>query len=115
MPHKCHARGCTVKCKPEFLMCPSHWSKVPPDLKRAVWAAYRVGQCDDKRPSRGWLHAADMAINAVAVQEMGRRAAEDWIKKLQATAARTDGAPTPAETIALIRRFYPEVTRGRPT
>lgn len=63
--HRCHARGCFVRCKPEFLMCARHWHMVPAELQRAVWAHYRVGQCDDKKPSREWLAAADAAIAAV--------------------------------------------------
>jgi len=42
---------------------------VPNNLQRLVWAAYRVGQCDDKRPSERWLKAADAAIGAVALKE----------------------------------------------
>ena len=67
--HRCHAVECTVPVKPEMLMCAKHWRKVPRQLQRAVWKAYRVGQCDDKRPSRDWLAAADAAIKAVARAE----------------------------------------------
>lgn len=38
---------------------------VPAGLQRDVWAAYRPGQCDDKRPSETWFAAADAAIKAV--------------------------------------------------
>lgn len=35
-------------------------------LQRAVWNAYRPGQCNDMSPSEGWHIAADAAIQAVA-------------------------------------------------
>ena len=35
---------------------------VPRKIQRAVWAAYRPGQCDDMRPSAEWFVAADAAI-----------------------------------------------------
>ena len=37
--------------------------------QRAVWAAYRPGQCEDKRPSEAWHLAADAAIGYVARAE----------------------------------------------
>ncbi len=69
MSHHCHARGCTVEVKPEMLMCLRHWRMVPRAIQRAVWAAYRPGQCDDKSPSDAWMRAADAAIGAVASKE----------------------------------------------
>jgi hypothetical protein len=53
-------------------MCARHWRLVPKVIQRAVWAAYRPGQCDDKRPSREWHQAADAAIGYVARAE-GRK------------------------------------------
>jgi hypothetical protein len=67
--HRCHARGCVTQCKPEMLMCLRHWRMVPRGIQRAVWATYRVGQCDDKSPSESWHNAADAAIEAVAQKE----------------------------------------------
>jgi hypothetical protein len=67
--HHCHARGCGTPTRPEMLMCLRHWRMVPRELQRAVWAAYRVGQCGDKRPSSAWHAAADAAIDAVAKRE----------------------------------------------
>lgn len=69
MVHTCHARGCSAPVKPELLMCFKHWRMVPRAIQRAVWAAYRPGQCDDKRPSKEWHAAANAAIGAVARQE----------------------------------------------
>ena len=50
-------------------MCRAHWRMVPTVIQRAVWAAYRPGQCDDMHPSEAWHRAADAAIGAVARKE----------------------------------------------
>ena len=67
--HVCHAMGCERRCKPEFLMCGIHWRKVPLKWNRLVYANYRDGQCDDKKPSKAWTVAAWAAIAAVAQHE----------------------------------------------
>lgn len=66
MSHHCHARSCVKKVPPEMLMCRVHWFRVPKHIRDAVYANYRAGQCDDKRPSRAWHLAADAAIGWVA-------------------------------------------------
>jgi hypothetical protein len=81
-PHTCHALGCTTPCKPEYLMCPSHWRHVPKKLQRQVWATYRPGQCDDMKPSAEWHLAADAAICAVAIKE-GKMTQEQARAKLK--------------------------------
>lgn len=68
-PHTCHARGCEKRVLPEMLMCAPHWLMVPRSIQRAVWLAYRPGQCDDMRPSKEWHRAADGAIGWVAMRE----------------------------------------------
>jgi hypothetical protein len=65
MSHLCHATGCEREVEPKLLMCLKHWRMVPRPLQRAVWAQYRSGQEDDKRPSREYLAAADAAINDI--------------------------------------------------
>jgi hypothetical protein len=50
-------------------MCWKHWRTVPRKIQSAVYAAYRVGQCDDMNPSQAWHIAADAAIGYVAVKE----------------------------------------------
>jgi uracil-DNA glycosylase family 4 len=67
--HRCHALRCHVVVPPEQLMCRMHWSRVPREIQRRVWATYRKGQCEDRRPSKAWLEAADAAIAAVAALE----------------------------------------------
>lgn len=69
MSHHCHARGCTRAVRPEYLMCPPHWRRVPANVQQAVYRHYRVGQCDDKNPSAAWHEAADAAIGFVAMKE----------------------------------------------
>lgn len=68
--HRCHAVFCSRPCAPERLMCPQHWRMVPEEIQKKMWAEYRVGQCDDKRPSSAWLDAANAAIDAVRDLEM---------------------------------------------
>ncbi len=65
MEHHCHARNCKTNVKPELLMCYKHWKIVPKHIQSEVWANYRVGQCDDKNPSKEWHIAADKAIEFV--------------------------------------------------
>jgi len=50
-------------------MCKVHWAMVPHSIQKDVWENYRVGQCNDKRPSLGWMRAADAAIGFVAMRE----------------------------------------------
>lgn len=73
MTHTCHAAGCSTTVEPKLLMCLRHWRKVPRDLQRAVWRAYRAGQEIDKNPSRDYLAAAQAAIRAVERAEFGGR------------------------------------------
>ncbi|HEX2611941.1 MAG TPA: hypothetical protein VHK68_13095 [Gemmatimonadales bacterium] len=67
--HHCHAEGCDAPCRPQYLMCRPHWGLVPRDLQRTVYATYRPGQCDDKKPSLEWCRAADAAVAYVAALE----------------------------------------------
>lgn len=69
MSHTCHAIRCETGCRPTMLMCRRHWVMVPANLQRRVYATYRRGQCDDRRPGPAWHEAADAAIGAVALSE----------------------------------------------
>lgn len=86
--HRCHAHACKKACKPERLMCLAHWRMVPGALQRAVWVAYREGQCDDKNPSAEWHVAADRAIAAVAREEGFEAAADHYERKADELAER---------------------------
>lgn len=81
--HHCHAYGCVVECKPEELMCQRHWRMVSKPLQDKVWRFYRPGQCDDKRPSREWLAAADTAIRHVREAEESAFAADPRTGRVQ--------------------------------
>lgn len=70
--HACAARGCGTQVPRRLLMCRTHWSKVPADIRASIWLAYRPGQEHDARPSEAYLSAVTEAIQAVA--NHGRRA-----------------------------------------
>jgi hypothetical protein len=52
-----------------MFMCKKHWFKVPVDLRRRIWATYRVGQCDDMNPSKAYCEAARLAVIEVEKKE----------------------------------------------
>lgn len=83
--HRCHARGCVVRCRPSYLMCPNHWRLVPRRIQAAVYATYRDGQCTDKDPSEAWHQAADAAIGYVAALE------DQLLRPTEITALKTLG------------------------
>lgn len=63
--HACHWPGCTKQVPPATWGCKPHWYKLPQDLRRRIWRAYRVGQEKTKTPSREYVEVA--------------REAQDWI------------------------------------
>lgn len=69
MPHTCHATACTTRLPPAMWGCRKHWFMVPKPVRDRIWRTYRVGQCDDKKPSRAYLEAARDAVIAVAEKE----------------------------------------------
>ena len=69
MNHHCHAVGCETRVPPKMFMCLAHWRRVPRELQRAVWANYRPGQEDDKRPTAEYMRVTDQARRAVAEKE----------------------------------------------
>ena len=71
--HTCHAHGCDTEVPPRLFMCRRHWYRLPKPYRDAIWAAYRPGQENDKRPSRAYLAAARAAIN--------------WLKRAEAVAS----------------------------
>lgn len=70
--HVCHAEGCQVQIPPELFMCNLHWWMVPRPLRQQITLSYRPGQCDDKKPSKEWVEAAQAAIAAVKEKEAER-------------------------------------------
>ena len=69
MPHTCHALDCEVPIREKLLMCPTHWTKVPLALRRAVYATYQPGQEETKETTLAYRQAAARAIVAVARKE----------------------------------------------
>lgn len=67
MAHVCHATACNAPCRPEHLMCRTHWAMVSARTKDAVCSHYRPGQCRDMRPSKEWFDAANTAVAEVAL------------------------------------------------
>lgn len=47
--------------------CKAHWFRLPPDLRRRIWDAYRPGQEKDLSPSETYVQVA--------------REVQDWIKR----------------------------------
>ena len=64
--HTCHWPGCGKQCPPAVWGCKKCWFRLPKRLRDKIWAAYRIGQEVDMRPSREYLEVA---------QEV-----QDWIK-----------------------------------
>ncbi len=69
MGHTCHAIGCDKEVPPEMFMCRRHWYMVPVAGRRAIWATYRPGQCDDWNPSGAYCRNAARAVRIVAEKE----------------------------------------------
>lgn len=56
--HECHWPGCAKQVPPAMWGCKEHWFKLPKYLRDKVWAAYRIGQEIDMRPSKEYLKVA---------------------------------------------------------
>lgn len=52
MAHLCHWPTCTHRVPPRL------WHRLPVQLRRRIWAAYRPGQELDKNPSAAYLSIA---------------------------------------------------------
>lgn len=61
MSHQCPRNGCTRTVGDTYLMCGPDWRRVPPELQRAVYAAYKRGA---GLGSDELLAAQDAAIRA---------------------------------------------------
>jgi len=56
--HECHWPTCTKRVPPAMWGCRTHWYQLPQHLRNKIWAAYRIGQEEDGKPSRAYLDAA---------------------------------------------------------
>jgi hypothetical protein len=50
-------------------MCRPHWFSLPKALRDRIWRHYRVGQCDDMNPSRGYCNVAKECVIYIANRE----------------------------------------------
>lgn len=73
MPHLCHWPGCTVPVAPKLWGCRHHWYRLPKPLRDLIWQHYRPGQEVDKRPSAGYIDAAQQVQKWIAEQERGAK------------------------------------------
>jgi len=69
MSHHCHATDCKIGVPPEMFMCRKHWFSLPKNMKDKIWAAYRVGQCDDMNPSLEYCLIAKECVTYLAEKE----------------------------------------------
>jgi len=67
MIHTCHWPGCGKRVPPRMWGCKPHWFKLPPPIRRRIWATYVPGQETRKDPNDSYLLAA--------------REARDWAKE----------------------------------
>lgn len=79
MTHHCHALGCTKGVPPRMFACLEHWKALRPALQRAIYAEYRRGQEDDKKPSLRY-----MAVQMRAVAELAFRPNDEEAARLAA-------------------------------
>jgi hypothetical protein len=56
--HTCHWTGCRQRVAPAVWGCKKHWYMLPDHLRAEIWAAFRPGQEQDKRPSPRYRQAA---------------------------------------------------------
>lgn len=57
--HTCHWPNCNTEVPPALWGCKAHWFKLPPHLRRKIWATYKAGQEITKTPSKEYLEAAN--------------------------------------------------------
>jgi hypothetical protein len=61
---KCQAIGCTWATEFNLPMCQGHWNKVPTQMQRDYWAAFRA--FPNKNPDRAQLMGSEAFVEAVA-------------------------------------------------
>jgi hypothetical protein len=69
MNHHCHAVDCEEQVPPRLHMCLKHWRMVPKLVQDLIWAHYRPGQENDKRPSADYICTAFVSVSCVALKE----------------------------------------------
>src|SRR5262249_9125155 len=56
--HHCHWPGCPEQVPPAIWGCRKHWYRLPQGLRNKIWAAYRIGQEEDGKPSLRYVEVA---------------------------------------------------------
>ncbi len=67
--HHCHWPGCTEQVPPAKWGCRPHWYALPEDIRRRIWATYRVDQESDGRPSEAYVEVAREAQAWIAARQ----------------------------------------------
>jgi len=76
MSHLCHRPTCQVQVPPKLLACRPHWFQLPKHIRARIWATYRPGQENDKRPSPAYLAVVKEALafwEALAGDDVGAK------------------------------------------
>jgi hypothetical protein len=71
MSRTCSWPDCPQQVPIAMLMCKTHWFRLPPSIRSAIWAAYRPGQEEDGEVSDAYWKAF--------------KAAQDWIATVEAS------------------------------
>lgn len=66
--HGCHWPGCEKQVPPAMWGCRTHWFRLPPELRRRIWASYRAGQEVTMSPSPAYIKAARAVREWIAEQ-----------------------------------------------
>jgi hypothetical protein len=64
--HHCHWPGCDRQVPPAMWGCKIHWYRLPAEIRRDIWNAYRPGQERTQTPSRAYVEAAQRAQEWIA-------------------------------------------------
>lgn len=67
--HHCHLPGCKAACPPRWLFCKPHWSKVPAEIQREVYATVGKRGPHVDETWAPWWRAQAKAEHAVLMAE----------------------------------------------
>lgn len=59
--HACHWPGCTEQVPPALWGCPTHWFRLPSEIRNRIWRHYKPGQEESFLVSEEYLAAAKAA------------------------------------------------------
>ena len=64
--HTCHWPDCEKQVPAAMWGCKPHWFRLPPGIRKRIWATYRPGQEITKTPSAAYLAVAREAQEWIA-------------------------------------------------